>query len=70
MRNEIKKEGHRSSRKRCVLCGDDVDYSIRFGRCCGSGHKHLDYGKVTGGVGRKQCRFPRDRRSSGGFAVC
>lgn len=38
----------------------NVDYSLRFRRCCGSSPKHMDYRKVAGGVGCKQRCVPRN----------
>lgn len=70
MRNDIKKESRCCSCKRAVFCGNAASNRLRFWRRCGSGHKHLEYGQITGRVGSKQRGFPCDRRSSGGFAVC
>lgn len=64
------KEDTCSGRKRIVLCSDDVDLSLRIGRCCGSCAKHLDHCKIAGGFGCKQRRVPRNRRDIGGYAVC
>ena len=54
MWNEVEKESYCSDCKHTLLCNNDVDYSLRFRRCCGSSPKHMDYRKVAGGVGCKQ----------------
>ena len=58
MWNEVEKESYCSDCKHTLLCNNDVDYSLRFRRCCGSSPKHMDYRKVAGGVGCKHVVFP------------